>query len=598
MKNTIVTLSLGAGLNALVSAFPATADNYREVVVTATKTERQLDYSLTSISVVDSESIRRQQPREFSELLRGRPGVDVISNGPYGKATSVYMRGTSNDQNLMLLDGIRMGSATSGGPSWQFLPPQLIDRVEIVRGPRSSIYGADAIGGVIQVFTPEGEGEPPPWAQVGGGSDSTHEYGAGITGQSGNTAYSIGGYHYHTDGIALRRGGERKGFYNSSGLARLKHEFDNGVELGFTGLRSEGRTEFIDGDTDFIHQGAGASLRVPVTDQWTSRLNLSESRDESENRLSFGNTRFDTKRRMASWLNTIEAGDHEFVVGADYRDDRVNSTTRYQEDSRTNTGAFAQALLDFSPLNLELGVRHDDNEAYGTTTTANAAVGYQFDDNHRLRLTWGEGFRAPTFNELYFPGFGNPDLDPEDSRTIELGFSAHHQNWFWETVAYETKVDNLIQTVFAGGVFLPENVAEARIRGLEFGTGAELGDWTLYGALTYTDPENRETGNRLRRRAKESARLEVDRRFGDWALGATLTAQGKRYNDADGQERLSGFGLLNLRASWRFADNWSTRLTVENALDKDYVTARDSFGGFDYLQPGRSVFLTVRYGRD
>ncbi len=165
-------------------------------------------------------------------------------------------------------------------------------------------------------------------------------------------------------------------------------------------------------------------------------------------------------------------------------------------------------------------------------------------------------------------------------------------------MAYETKVDNLIQTVFAGGVFLPENVAEARIRGLEFGTGAELGDWTLYGALTYTDPENRETGNRLRRRAKESARLEVDRRFGDWSLGATLTAQGERYNDAGEQERLSGFGLLNLRASWRFADNWSTRLTVENALDKDYVTARDGFGDFDYLQPGRGVFLTVRYGRD
>lgn len=569
------------------------------VVTTANRVERTWDRTLSSMSLVGRDEFDRQQPRQIAELLRGRPGIDVISNGPFGKTTSLYIRGTNSDHALMLVDGIRMGSVSTGGASWQFLPPSLIERMEIVRGPRGSIYGADALGGVINVFTRESDGEFQSWAESGAGSFGTTRAGGGFEGGNENTRFSIGGSRFETDGIALRPGGEDKGYDNSSFVGRFSHDFDSGVSLGFTSLHSQGTTEYQGGVTDYAQQALGTRLTFSPASFWDSTVTFSRSLDEAET-LPDGGTvsRYDTTRDMLRWQNSLYAGDHEFVVGGDHRDDQLDSSESYPEDSRSNTGVFAQALLDFSPVSLEAGVRQDDNEAYGETTTGSFGAGYQLNDSHRLRVTWGEGFKAPSFNSLYFPGYGNPDLEPEESRTVELGVSGRYSQWFWDAVAYETKADNLIEAVFAGGVFQPENVNEARIQGAEFGTGAEVGPWQFYGALSYTDPENRQTGNRLRRRAKESARVEVDRELGDWSLGASLIAQGHRYDDEDEQVRLGGFGLLNLRAGWAFARNWEARLTVDNALDKDYVTARNSFDDFDYQQPGRSVFLRVKYDLD
>lgn len=569
------------------------------VVTTANQTERTWDRTLSSISLVGREDIDRQQPQQIAELLRARPGIDVISNGPFGKTTSLYVRGTNSDHALMLVDGIRMGSVSAGSASWQFLPPSLIERMEIVRGPRGSIYGADALGGVINVFTREGRDETRPWAEVGAGSFGSYRVGGGIEGGSDNSRFSVGVSQFETDGIALRPGGEDKGYDNSSFVGRFSHDFDSGVSLGVTSLHSQGTTEYQGGETDFVQQALGTRLAFSPTGFWDSTVTVSRSLDEGETTPDGGSvSRFDTTRDMVRWQNSLYAGDHEFVVGADSRDDQLESTTAYPEDSRSNTGVFAQALLDFNPVSLEAGVRQDDNEAYGETTTGSFGAGYHFNDEHRLRVTWGEGFKAPSFNNLYFPGFGNPDLEPEESTSVELGVSGRYSQWYWDAVAYQTKADNLIESVFAGGVFQPENVNEARIRGMEFGSGAEVGAWRFYGALSYTDPENRQTGNRLRRRAKESARIEVDRELGDWSLGASVIAQGHRYDDEDEQVRLAGFGLLNLRAGWGFARGWEARLTVDNALDKDYVTARNSLDDFDYQQPGRSVFLRVQYDLD
>ncbi|MEA5445295.1 TonB-dependent receptor [Gammaproteobacteria bacterium AB-CW1] len=581
----------------LLAAGAAEAVPLNPVVVTATRTEQQVDDSLTSVSVVDRESIQRQQPREFSELLRGRPGVDFVSNGPFGKATSLFLRGTSSDHSLLVVDGVRMGAATTGGASWQYLPPQFIERVEIVRGPRGSVYGPDALGGVIQVFTPEGGEELSPWAEISAGSFGTHQYGAGVSGQSGNTRYNLGANHFHTDGIALREDGERKGFYNSSAVGRISHEFDDGGELGVTSLHSEGRTEFIGGKMTFVHQALGSTYERSINQHWDTRVTLGQSRDEGDTVNDNGSeSEFATRRQVANWQNSLFAGDHEILVGLDYLDDEITSSSEYEEDSRRNRGSYAQALLDFAPLSLELGIRHDDNDSFGTVNTANAAVGYRLGESHRIRASWGEGFKAPTFNELYFPGFGNPDLEPEESSSVELGISGLYENWFWDAVAYQTDVDNLIETVFQDGVFLPQNVNEARIRGLEIGAGWNRDHWRIYGSVSYTDPEDRESGKRLIRRAKQTGRLEVDREIGDWSLGGTIIAQSHRFNDADGAERLAGFALLNLRAGWRFAESWNARLVVDNVLDRDYVIARDSFNDFDYQQPGRSVNLSLRYG--
>lgn len=570
----------------------ASHDTLNPVVVTAALAPRTANESLSSVTVLDEATLRRQDPVSITDLLRGQPGVDVSSNGSFGKNSSVFLRGTGSAQNVLLIDGIRLRSATSGGAAWQYLEPRMFDRVEVVRGPRGSLYGADAMGGVIQLFTPEGREEgPQPRISAGGGSFNTQRLSAGISGREGDTRYSFAGSHFTTDGQPVRRDGDDKGYDNTSALARVSHTFDNGAEAGVLALRARGHNEYDGGENDFVQQVAGVYGELPLTDSWRSRLTLSESRDESDNFDGFSESAFNTKIRAARWENTFTAGAHELVAGAEYSEDRVDSTTAYDETSRSNAAVFTQALLDFSPLLVQASLRFDDNESYGEEVTGSLGLGYQLDDQHTLRASYGTAFNAPTYNQLYFPGFGNPDLEAETSDTLEVGVRGQYAQWFWDAALYQTDIDNLI-----AGQGLQFNVPESRIRGAELSAGLELDAWTLAAALTYTDPENRLTGMRLQNRASQSLRLDVDRELGEWSVGGSWLAQNHRFRDAANQDRLSGYGLVNLRAGWQFAPLWSARVTLENVLDQDYTTTR-SFDGADYINAGRAGFLSVHFGQ-
>lgn len=570
----------------------ASHDTLNPVVVTAALAPRTANESLSSVTVLDEATLRRQDPVSITDLLRGQPGVDVSSNGSFGKNSSVFLRGTGSAQNVLLIDGIRLRSATSGGAAWQYLEPRMFDRVEVVRGPRGSLYGADAMGGVIQLFTPEGREEgPQPRISAGGGSFNTQRLSAGISGREGGTRYSFAGSHFTTDGQPVRRDGEDKGYDNTSALARVSHTFDNGAEAGVLALRARGHNEYDGGENDFVQQVAGVYGELPLTDSWRSRLTLSESRDESDNFDGFSESAFNTKIRAARWENTFTAGAHELVAGAEYSEDRVDSTTAYDETSRSNAAVFTQALLDFSPLLVQASLRFDDNKSYGEEVTGSLGLGYQLDDQHTLRASYGTAFNAPTYNQLYFPGFGNPDLEAETSHTVEAGLRGQYAQWFWDAALYQTDIDNLI-----AGQGLQFNVPESRIRGAELSAGLELDAWTLAAALTYTDPENRLTGMRLQNRASQSLRLDVDRELGEWSVGGSWLAQNHRFRDAANQDRLSGYGLVNLRAGWQFAPLWSARVTLENVLDQEYTTTR-SFDGADYINAGRAGFLSVHFGQ-
>lgn len=569
------------------------------LLVTSTLSTETAESSVSSVTVIDREQLDRQQPRELSDALRGQPGIDLTTNGAFGKSTGVFTRGTGSESTILLIDGIRIRSATSGGAPWQFIPPQLVDRMEIVRGPKGSLYGADAVGGVVQAFTPDGRDGDARWIQAGGGSFDSHEVGAGIAGSSGGTAWSLAGNHFDTEGEPVREGGEDRGFRNTAGIGRIHHRFDNGVRLGALGFRAQGNTEFYQGETDFLVQTVGANAEIPVTDGWLARVQLSEGRDEAETEQDFGRSVFNTATRTARLENAFALGRHQAVVGASFQRDEIDSTTAYEEDERDNTAVFSQLLLDDDPASLQLSLRWDDNEAFGDRVTGGAAMGYWLDETHRVRLSYGTAFRAPTFNELYFPGFGNPDLSAERSRTAELGIRGQYPRGFWDVAVYQTQVDNLIGTDLAS--FTAQNIARAEIQGVEFGAGASLAAWELYGAVSLLDPRDKETGNRLARRTTHSARFDADRQLGAFSVGASVILQGDRYNDADNEERLSGFGLVNLRAGWSFARNWSARLTVDNVFDRAYATTRrtssfDPNAPFDYRGAGRSAFLSVRYG--
>ncbi|MGP9634256.1 TonB-dependent receptor domain-containing protein [Halomonas sp. AOP43-A1-21] len=576
----------------LPSAQAGLQSTLNPVVVTAALAPRTANDSLSSVTVLDEATLRRQDPVSITDLFRGQPGVDVSSNGSFGKNSSVYIRGTGSGQNVLLIDGIRLRSATSGGAAWSYLDPRMFERAEIVRGPRGSLYGADAIGGVVQLFTPQAsEAGPQPRFSIGGGSFNTQRVSAGISGREGGTRYSFAGSHLTTDGQPVRRDGEDKGYDNTSALARVSHTFENGAEVGALALRARGNNEYDGGENDFVQQVAGIYGELPIKNNWHSRLTLSESRDESDDYASFGDSVFNTKISTARWENIVTAGAHELIAGAEYSEDKVDSTIEYDETSRSNKAVFTQALLDFSPLTLQASLRFDDNEAYGDEVTGSLAAGYALDNNHTLRASYGTAFNAPTYNQLYYPGFGNPDLESETSETVEVGVRGQYAQWFWDAALYQTDIDNLI-----AGQGVQSNVPSSRIRGAELASGVELNDWILAAALTYTDPENRLTGNRLQNRATQSVRLDIDRELGKWSLGGSWVAQNHRYRDAQNQDRLSGYGLVNLRAGWQFAPLWSARLTLENVMGQDYVTTR-SFDGADYLNAGRAGFLSVHFGQ-
>ncbi|WP_104201697.1 TonB-dependent receptor domain-containing protein [Billgrantia saliphila] len=589
-------VALPVTIQAQTSVTPS-AQELNPLVVTATLAPRTADETLSSVTVLDEATLRRQDPTSLTEVLRGQPGVDVSSRGSFGKESSVYLRGTGSESAALMIDGIRLRSATAGGAAWHYLDPRMFERGEIVRGPRGSQYGADAVGGVVQLFTRESEeGGPHPWVSAGAGSFDSRRLSAGLTGSVGGTRYSFAGSHFATDGTPVRRGHEDRGYDNTSALARIAHTFDDGAEVGVLALRARGNNEFDSGESDFVQQVAGIYGELPVTEQWTSRLTLSEARDELDTFNTDFPSIFDTRTQTARWQNTLSFGLHELVAGAEYSEDRVSGSTDFDVSSRDNAAIFAQGLLDFSPVALQAGLRYDDNEAYGDEVTGSLALGYDVDGSHTLRASYGTAFRAPTFNDLYWPGSGNPELDPETSGTVEMGVRGQYRRWYWDLAAYQTDLENMIDWApTESGMWAPQNVAEARIRGIELSGGAEIDDWTVAAALTWTDPEDRETGNRLRRRASQSARFDVDRELGDWSLGGSWVVQNHRYDDEANQDRIGGFGLLNLRAGWEFAPLWSARLTLENALDKEYATARFS-NGDDYLSAGRAAFLSVSYG--
>jgi len=563
------------------------------VVVTAALAPRTANESLSSVSVLDEATFRRQDPISLTDLLRGQPGVDVTSNGSFGKNSSVYLRGAPSDASVLMIDGIRLRSATAGGAAFQYLDPRMFDRAEIVRGPRGSLYGADAVGGVIQLFTPDGDEEgPQPRISVGGGSFNTQRLSAGVSGREGGTRYSFAASHFNTDGQPIRRGGEDKGYDNTSALARVAHTFESGAEVGVLAMRARGNNEYDGGENDFVQQVAGVYAELPVTDTWQSRLTLSEARDELDTIDNFGASVIDTRTQTARWQNNIQFGAHELIAGAEISEDRVSSTNDFDVTSRDNKAVFTQGLLDFSPFALQASLRYDDNEAYGDEVTGSLAIGYDLDSYHTLRASVGTAFKAPSFNDLYWPDSGNPNLNPEKSETVEVGVRGQYNQWFWDLAAFQNDYDDMIAWApTSSGLWAPQNVNSARIRGAELSSGVEVNDWTLQAAFTYLDPEDRATGNRLARRATQSVRLDADRELGDWSLGGSLVAQSYRYDNTTNTQRLGGYGLVNLRAGWRFAPLWSARVTLENAFDKEYSTTRD------YINAGRAGFLSVHFGQ-
>lgn len=576
------------------------------VIVTATRTAQTAAETLAAVTVITRKDIERRQAQSVQDLLRGTAGFSIANNGGAGKATSVFLRGTESDHVLVLIDGVKIGSATLGTAAFQDLPVELIERIEIVRGPRSSLYGSEAIGGVIQIFTRKGRGPVKPSLSLSGGSFDTYDASAGVSGGDEREWFSAQLSGIDTEGFNACDGTpagagcftdepDKDGYRNSAGALRGGLRFDNGAEADLHWLRSSGDTEF-DGSfvnaSESMQQALGGSLRWSPLDAWQMTLAAGQSRDESDNfKDGAFQSRFDTERDSFTFQNDVTLADTQLLtVGLDYQDDRVDGTTAYAVDARDDTGLFTQYQGAFGGHDVQLSLRRDDNEQFGNHNTGGVAWGYALRNALRLTAAYGSAFKAPTFNELYFPGFGNANLHPEESRSLEVGVAGDIGTGRWSLNAFGTRIDELIGF---DASFTPTNIDEARILGIEAVLGIQLAGWDFDTNLTLLDPENRSgdanDGNVLPRRARQSLRFDADRQVGKFTFGTTLFTEGKRYDDLANNRTLGGYTTLDLRGEYRFAQDWRLQARVANLFDKDYETA--DF----YNQPGRSLLVTLRY---
>ena len=620
-RNTLrfTALAIALSLPSLAFAQRDPAKDLDNVVVTATRTAITVDDALAAVEVIDRKDIERSAARSLPELLRGRAGVTLVNQGGLGKLSTLFLRGTESDHTLFLIDGVRVGSATSGLTSLQDLPLEQIERVEIVRGPRSSLYGADAIGGVIQVFTRRGKGNAGVRgrARIGAGSHGLREASAGLDlrGARGGVGLDLG--HQSTDGIDSCRGigapwyagcgmdnpdPDRDGYRNNNVSLRADFAASEAWQFEAQGLRARGHN-FFDADpawglpdnSKVLQQVVGGSVRYRPSQALGLRLTVGRNIDASDNHL--GATymdRFETRRDSASLQGDFVVADGQVLTaGFDWLRDSggVDGPFASFDTTRGNRAAFAQYQGRFGAHDLQASLRRDDNDQFGGKTTGGFAWGYGFADGWRIAASHATAFKAPSFNELYYPFFGNPALRPESSRSSELSLGHDGGGWQWQLNAYQTRIDDLI--VYDTAIFAANNIEQARIRGVELSASARLGEWDVRGTLGTLDARNLSIGTnhgkRLPRRPQRSARLDLDREFGDFGFGLSGILEAARWDDVANSLRVGGYGTLDARVSWRFARDWTLQATLVNAFDKTYETSAY------YNQPGREFGLGLRW---
>ena len=625
MKLSRLALAIALAPGLALAQTPSREDALKlsDTLITANRDVEQRSNSSAASTVFTRADIERLRPASVPQLLTQVPGVQVANYGGRGGLYSLFVRGTNTAQTLVLIDGIRVGSNTVGSASLQHLSVDQIERIEVLRGSRSAVHGADAMGGVIQIFTRRGDGKGMrPYVRLAGGSDSTWERTLGLSGGDERTRFSISAGLDETAGIDRTRASfasdaDHDAHRNRSLALSLNHRLSDNLDGGFTLLDQQGKTET---DNPIGNWGAPAEpyddyrvsagtlwLDGRVTDAWRSRIEFGHSEDKLENfdKLFPGSTVNNSYRDSVNWLNTVALADGQNLrLGVDYLNDKVRSSNDFERSNRDNKAVFAQHSYQGERFGTELGARHDDNQQFGEESTFNGALSYRLNPDNQLILSYSEGFRVPTFADLYWPfdGLysGNPDLAPEKSRSYELQWRSQlGPATELEASLYRTDFRDLLTYVGDPMTWVGtmENTDRARVNGFEATLKQELFGWQGDLGISIIDPRNRETGRNLANRAKRTANLNLDRQFGEIGLGATFTAVSSSYGNAANTTELSGYGVLDLRANWRASDELTFDVKLANILDKDYSRILYSYGGetHGYQEAPASVMIGMTW---
>ena len=580
-----------------------------QTLITGNRQVEARSDSTSANSVFTRDDIDRLQPTSLTDLLSRVPGVQVARSGGRGALPGIYIRGTNSAQSLVLVDGQRMANATSADSNLQYLNIDQIERVEVLRGSRSVIYGSDAIGGVIQIFTRRGAVHAPQLrlhSAVGSYGSTLNSL--GISGGDTQTRYNLSASLENTAGInrttvSYPVDNDHDAYRNKSVSLNLSHNLTDAVEVGISAIKNTGKTELDamfgqKGYSDFDISSVGGFIDAQINDRWNSRVEWghSENREKTRDKLSPDLYAFNTYRDSLNWQNNLTLNDqHSLIVGADSYEDRVRSSTVFDEDSRWNRAVFVQHRFHGDYFSTELGVRHDQNQQFGSHNTWSASLSVPLNVDNEVLLSYSEGFRAPTFNDLYYPQYGNSALKPEYSKSYELQWRSQlTDSSRLETSVYRTDIRDAI---VADADFIQQNIGAARITGFESALHQEWFGWQSSLGVAIIDPRDRDTGHTLSRRARRTVSLDLDRQFDRLGVGASWQAVSSSFNDDDNKQPIGGYGLLGLRGNWIASPEVRLELKVDNLLDKSFTRALYSYDGnyYGYREERRSVQLAVTW---
>ncbi len=584
----------------VLSINTAHGESLPELIVTANRTPLSAEQTLAAVTVIDREAIEASQAHDLIELLDGLAGITTTNSGGLGKQSGIHIRGGNSGHLLVLVDGVRIGSATLGESAIQDLPLAQIERIELVRGPRSALYGADALSGVLQIFTRSGKEQLQPNLHLEGGAHDYRRLSAGLSGSHAATRYSLQLDGQRSEGFDATVGNnpDHDGFRNNSLSTRIEQGIGE-AELGLSLMHTQGEniydgfTATADYRAEYIQQSLGGSLEHPVTEGWASRIQLGQNRDESWNLLDGAdNGRFNTLRRQAAWLNDIDLGRGLLVLGLEHQSETVSGSNSYSEDQRRNNALLTEWQGLIGIHDVQLGLRRDESDSYGSHTTGNLAIAHLMRNGMRASIAYGTAFKAPSFNDLYFQdpwgSNGNPNLEPERARSLELGLRGADGDWSLRL--YRNEVENQIQWVeIALWTWQPQNVARARINGVELEWSTRMLGWDSRIDLSWMDPRDADSNQLLTRRPQRSARLALERGFGKLDAGLSLSAHGHSYDDAANTTRIPGYALLDARIGYTLARGLRLEARGHNLLDQQHHTVDG------YNSTPRGLFIGLRY---
>ena len=605
-----------------------------DVFVTATRTPISKNNVIADVTTISSEDIERAGSSSLPELLQRQPGIEISNLGGPGKVSTIGIRGTSSTHSIVLVDGIRLSAATTGFSAIEHIPLSQIEKIEIVRGPASSLYGQDAIGGVIQIFTKKGVDGFKPYVDIGYGSYNTSNFKSGVRAGNNQTTYAINFAAMNSDGFsafvpnpanaANSINLDKDGYKNYSLSSSLSHKINQDYEIDLQYFLSKGKNQFDNRFANFSPSFHGnyrneikletyaMNIKGQINKAWQSSIKLSQSTDKYLDLQKLNNFTFEddanlkdlykTTQDQLSWQNNVALPRGSITLLYDFLKQRIKTTDVYEKTQRTNHGVMVGYSLIEDKHNFQSNFRKDFNSVYEDAVTGNIGYAYSIDPNWTIASSYGTAFVSPSFNFLYSLAdsfaLGNPNLKPEKSKNIEGSIRYKDDSGSMSLTMFQNKIDDFIiytAPAEAGSRTSTQNLNKAEIQGLTISGDQFFGHFQIKGSATGQSAKNEDTDKYLPRRASLIGNINLNYYIGNWNIGIEETFSGKRFDDKENMVNLSGYALTNIVADYKINDKLKLNVRLNNVFDKDYSLAAEGASGFRYQTPGRNLFANLRY---